>query len=374
MEKKYDIGDLPFYYTALTIPFNPIDLPNKLKFALVQDNNGFIRQQASEQVQNYLYQAYQKGSQISGMMDNNGIGRLYADDFMEFIWKEEGSIADKKVLEIGCGNGYLLYELKKQGAHVYGIEPGAHGLEGRKKYGVPILNDFFRVDKITEKYDIIIFYAVLEHMPDPEKFLGDVKSILKAGGKIFLSVPNCEPYIQAGDISLLIHEHWSYFTKDTLEALAINCGLVGNIIRSEFAGALYACLEVGKRKTKFINHNLLDEYIKKAEVQKKKIFQYIETIISNQTLGIYVPGRMINLLSVCYTEVPRQIRFFDDNASLHNTYFPGIDIMVENFGDFADNPVDVMLIASFTFGASIREKIRKSGIKCKAVLLEELFM
>lgn len=375
MKKIYDIGELPFYYTALPTPSNPVNLPDKLNFTLVQDNDGLIRQLPSDNEQTYLNLAYQIGSQISGLMDDNGIGKLYADDFIQYICKNEKNIAGKKILEIGCGTGYLLYELQKLGAEVLGIEPGKHGVEGGKKYKIPVVNRFFNPLEMTEKYDIVIFYAVLEHMQDAGRFLKDVKTVLEANGKIVLAVPDCEPYIEAGDISLLIHEHWNYFTQDTLEVLAANNGLAGNIVRSEFAGALYAFLVEGEDGKGIPSRtpNSLSIYIDKVKVQKEKIFKFIDSIILNQSLGIYVPGRMINLLSVCYEEVPKQIRFFDDNVDLHGKYFPGIDIKVENFGDFTSNPVDVMIIASFTFGSKIKEKIMKGGIACKIVLLEELF-
>lgn len=245
MGKGYNIGELPFYYTALLEPSNPEDLPNKLMFALAQDDNGIIRQMPSENEENFLNIAYQKGSQISGLMDEHGIGRLYADDFIKYISKGEPNIFGKKILEIGCGNGYLLHELQKLGGKVFGIEPGIHGIDGKEKWGVPILTDFFNPNKITERYDIVIFYAVLEHIRDTKKFLQDVKSILNSGGKIFLAVPDCEPYIKMGDISILIHEHWSYFTRDTLEILVKKNGLTGEIVNSKFAGALYAQLYAG---------------------------------------------------------------------------------------------------------------------------------
>lgn len=375
MKKIYDIGKLPFYYTALPTSSNPANLPDKLNFTLVQDSDGLIRQQPSENEQIYLDLAYQIGSQISGLMNDNGIGKLYADDFIQYICKNEKNITGKKILEIGCGTGYLLYELQKLGAEVLGIEPGEHGAEGGKKYKIPVLNRFFNPLEITEKYDIVIFYAVLEHMQDAGKFLQDVKTVLKTNGKIVLAVPDCEPYIEAGDTSLLIHEHWNYFTQNTLAVLVSNNGLAGTIVRSEFAGVLYAFLiEGGDGKViQPSNLDTLSLYIDKVKTQKEKLFKYIESITQNQSLGIYVPGRMINLLSVCYEEVPDQIRFFDDNENLYGKYYPSINIKIENFEDFQSNPVDVMIIASFTFGSKIKDKILKSGIKCEIVLLEELF-
>lgn len=370
----YNVGDIPFYYTILQKPLNPIDLPNKLCFMLKQDNNGLIRQHDSENEQKLLSLAYEKGSQISGLMDDEGIGKLYADDFIEFILKNDENIAGKRILEIGCGTGYLLYELQKLGADVQGIEPGNYGIQGREKYKVPIIIDFFDPKKITEKYDVIIFFGVLEHMINAGQFLKDVKSILNTDGNIFLAVPDCEPYILAGDISMLIHEHWNYFTKNTLKALISSLGLNGEIIRSEFAGALYACLTLGECENNTnIEYSLLSDYINKIEIQKKKFSVFIESIIANQVLGIYVPGRIINMLSICYEVIPEQIRFFDDNDNLHGMYYPGIDIEIENFEDFLDNPVEIVLIASYTFGEKIKDKILKSNVKCKVVLLEELF-
>ena len=149
----------------------------------------------------------------------------------------------------------------------------------------------------------------------------------------------------------------------------------GGATCSKFAGALYAYLEntdTVQRNAECIQKNILSDYIRKIEVRKEKLFRYIESAMENHTLGIYVPGRMINILSVCYTEIPERIRFFDDNENLYGTYFPGTCIAIENFSDFIKNPVDVMIIASFTFGNKIKQKISESGIECKAVLLEEL--
>lgn len=375
MKRIYDIGEIPFYYSMLQTSSNPEGLPNKLKFLLTQDRNGIIRQSPSEKENDYLNLAYLKGSQISGLMDDNGIGKNYADDFLKFICENELDIAGKNILEIGCGTGYLLYKLQKLGANVLGIEPGKHGQEGREKYGIPIIIDFFEASKITEKYDIVIFYAVLEHMQNAKKFLLDIKTILKTDGRIFLSVPDCAPYIQAGDVSLLMHEHWNYFTNNTLNALVMNCGFMGNVVRSEFAGALYAVLKIGVCEEKpQISKNVLDDYIQKVEIQKRKLAKYIDSVISNESLGIYAPGRMINLISLCYEKTPDRVRFFDDNENLHERFFPGINIKVENFMDFLKTPVDVMVVATFTFGSQIKEKILNSGVKCKVVLLEELFM
>ena len=92
----------------------------------------------------------------------------------------------------------------------------------------------------------------------------------------------------------------------------------------------------------------------------------------NKSIGIYVPGRIINFWSMCCKSFSSRIRFFDDNDRLYQTYYPGIDIPVENFEDFMSNPTDIIIIASITFEKPIKEKIVDSGKPCEIFLLEEL--
>jgi len=101
---------------------------------------------------------------------------------------------DIKILEIGCGEGYLAYELSKQKENIsyQGIDLDTEIIElaqkNCKKANFEV-GSVYNLKKYQQnKYDYIIVSEVLEHLTEPEKAL---QEILKMQTKQFIfSVPN----------------------------------------------------------------------------------------------------------------------------------------------------------------------------------------
>src|SRR5207302_3453780 len=110
--------------------------------------------------------------------------------------------------EIGCGSAVILKKLKTLGfKDLTGIEPGNHTLTDGLD-DVKIVRDFFPSDKISAGFDLIFSFCVLEHIEEPSFFLKNCASQLKTTGKLIIGVPNCEPFLNTGDISIFLHEHF----------------------------------------------------------------------------------------------------------------------------------------------------------------------
>lgn len=356
----WHIEKLPFYYAPLVTGTNG-EIPDFLPFTLdIEEETGLLFQRPNAAINNALDMAYKKGSIISGMMDDNGIGKQYASDFLKFIKEKlKGQFKDRKILEIGCGTGYLLHELQQLGSDVVGIEPGEHGQVGAEKYNVTIIQDFFPSQKVTERFDIIIMYCVLEHISDPKAFLKLVADYMVDDGKVILAVPDCKPYIDCGDISMLFHEHFSYFSETTLKNLWL-CSMnqAMEVQRASFGGLLYAVTERICLKPLLDTGHSGKQYNVLADRYIKKIKKYF-TQHSSEMIGVYVAGRAINVLTFLNSEIDLSVvRFFDDNIVLHNTYFPGFSNKVESRQELLDNPPDRVLIMSFTFGDEIKKSLK----------------
>jgi len=96
-----------------------------------------------------------------------------------------------KLLDIGCGSGQFLYEMKSLGLNVYGIEQGKFDEEGNKKYSLHIINGEIEKAKYNkEQFDIITLNHVLEHTNNPNKTLIVIKKALKKEGILIIGVPN----------------------------------------------------------------------------------------------------------------------------------------------------------------------------------------
>lgn len=125
------------------------------------------------------------------------------------------------VLEIGSSTGILLSLLKQQGWDVAGIEPSREAASMAKKRGVPTTVLPFERAKLTnKKYDVVIFNHTLEHMTNPLTILKKARSMIKAGGILFIDVPNFASLgARVAGVSwkyILPNEHIWHFTPSAL--------------------------------------------------------------------------------------------------------------------------------------------------------------
>jgi len=118
----------------------------------------------------------------------------FSDFILQNINVNEQHAKDKKILDVGCGNGKLLYNLKKRGfQHVYGCDYSHVSKKmsnAMKGYQTIDLNR----DSLTslygkESFDLVCCTEVLEHLFDPERTIIEMIEITKRNGYIFISVP-----------------------------------------------------------------------------------------------------------------------------------------------------------------------------------------
>lgn len=97
---------------------------------------------------------------------------------------------DAAILDIGCGNGFLLKALYNQGFHnVHGFEPSTDAIRQAPREIHPrIIPKMFTHGDAAEhvgQFDLIGFFHVLDHIIQPDQFLKDCLIMLKPGGFIY---------------------------------------------------------------------------------------------------------------------------------------------------------------------------------------------
>ncbi len=102
-----------------------------------------------------------------------------------------------KILEIGCGEGNFLEMLKANGLIGYGTELSETAAEKCVEKGLNVTN--LSVANLSEteyeKYDVVCFFQVLEHISEVNSFITNVIKLTKPGGMIIFSVPNNDSFI-----------------------------------------------------------------------------------------------------------------------------------------------------------------------------------
>lgn len=96
--------------------------------------------------------------------------------------------AKGELLDIGAGTGDFLVVAKNNGWNITGVEPSekARGIAQGKN--VPFISEL--KDVPSHSKDVITMWHVLEHVPDVQKQITELKRILKPDGIIIIAVPN----------------------------------------------------------------------------------------------------------------------------------------------------------------------------------------
>ena len=146
----------------------------------------------------------------------------------------------QRVLEVGCATGGMTVALGAQGCTVVGIEIDPDAAEQARRHAESVHVVDLDGERLSarlpgERFDVIVFGDVLEHLRNPQATLADALQLLRAGGRVVISVPNMahadvrlallEGQVPYADLGLLDRTHRHWFTRDNLQALLKSCGL-----------------------------------------------------------------------------------------------------------------------------------------------------
>jgi len=100
-----------------------------------------------------------------------------------------------KILDIGCYDGSMLEVLKKTAKIIdyMGVDTDSLALKEASAKGAKVVKVNFESEALPfedSSFDIVIIAEVLEHLRDPAKLIDKAKGMLKATGKILISLPN----------------------------------------------------------------------------------------------------------------------------------------------------------------------------------------
>ncbi|MFV8464266.1 class I SAM-dependent methyltransferase [Flavobacterium sp. LB1P62] len=96
------------------------------------------------------------------------------------------------ILDIGAGTGDFLSVAKENGWHTIGVEPSDKAKAIAKQKGVSFVGETSELE--SHSFDVISMWHVLEHVPDLDEQLKELKRLLKPKGTLIIAVPNFKSF------------------------------------------------------------------------------------------------------------------------------------------------------------------------------------
>ncbi|MFC3914685.1 bifunctional 2-polyprenyl-6-hydroxyphenol methylase/3-demethylubiquinol 3-O-methyltransferase UbiG [Pseudaeromonas sharmana] len=107
-------------------------------------------------------------------------------------------LANKRVLDVGCGGGILAESMAVRGASVTGLDMGKEPLQVARLHalesGVELTYRQLTVEALAEElpghFDVVTCMEMLEHVPDPASVVAACARLVRPGGQLFFSTIN----------------------------------------------------------------------------------------------------------------------------------------------------------------------------------------
>ncbi|PUA29705.1 MAG: bifunctional 3-demethylubiquinol 3-O-methyltransferase/2-polyprenyl-6-hydroxyphenol methylase [Cellvibrio sp. 79] len=136
---------------------------------------------------------WDKNSEFKPLHDINPLRANFID--------QRSPVAQKKLIDVGCGGGILAESLALRGAEVTGIDMGEaplsvarlHALETGVALNYEQITAEDKAAQMPGAFDVVTCMEMLEHVPDPSSVVKACAQLVKDGGDVYFSTINRNP-------------------------------------------------------------------------------------------------------------------------------------------------------------------------------------
>ncbi len=168
---------------------------------------------------------------MKNLIDEKPADPLSGRALYNTVFLSDEDVANKRVLDIGCGFGWFEFNVLRRGvSHVTGIEHTPESLEAAEKNLADPKVEFRIASALAlpfndNSFDTVVSWEVLEHLPkgSESEMFAEAARVLKKSGRFYLSTPYSSALSCVFDPAWWIIGH-RHYSEAVLSGLAVKSG------------------------------------------------------------------------------------------------------------------------------------------------------
>lgn len=333
---------------------------------------GFVFNNKFDQSKMSYGKNYENTQNYSSYFDN------YTTILANYLIKEK-KIQNCKIIEIGCGKGFFLRKFvknKKFRNTALGFDPSYLGPKSLFNGRLKFVKKFYNESYTKTPADLIICRHVIEHIPEPIKFLKTLRNALKntKSTLIFFETPSLEWILKEKVVWDFFYEHCSYFSQNSLRTAFELSGFKVKCVKIAFNGQ-YLWLEaipsrkklvLNKRNQRFFRK--IDLY-KKAEKEKLDYWNYkIGKISRNGKIAVWGAGaKGVTFLNIFDSQRKLIDCAIDVNPNKQRKYIPGTGHSIISYSSIPKRKIKYAILMNPNYYKEIIKLLNTKKIKIEII-------
>ena len=227
---------------------------SKKKFSIWECHNCYLRFTQDVPSQDEIGRYYKAEAYVSHTDSKKGLINNLYHKVRNFTLKskrklvqQETHLSKGNILDIGCGTGAFLNEMKSSGWTITGLEPDEQASKNAARlYNINTQNPETLFQLPKKSFDAITMWHVLEHVHQLNDYIKTLHDLINDNGRIFIAVPNYTSY----DASHY-EEHWAaydvprhlyHFSPQSMETLLNKHGLKLKSVKPMWFDSFYVSM------------------------------------------------------------------------------------------------------------------------------------
>lgn len=300
----------------------------------------------------------------------NSLGDMYA----KWVFNIVGSVTPRRVLEIGAGSLYVAKTIASRFSTTEYVVVDPSIRESSHESKLEVLREYFPCPALEgRKFDLVLALNCLEHVPDPMMFCRSISDSMEPDALAVLVFPDCESALMRGDLNVLVHEHLTYFTEDSVRWIAETCGFTVRALESINDTFLVVLVKDKDGRKDVIAEEVLSRGVQLLQHSAESFLQVLRNkaaTIRNalevgKVVGFHGATNGLNIfLHLAGIGMHPGVRIYDGDSSKADYFLPGCahQILVSEDRSYRDN--DLVYVSAMSYYEAIEKfAIERHGLR-----------